>query len=238
MYNGSVGLLMLCTIEPWFRHTEVRMPVIAIVNQKGGTGKTSLATNLGSALAQEQTVLLLDADAQGSSRDWAESRAVPLLNLQVRAADPGRLVQDARGFSREFNWVLIDGPAGISRVTADAVRAADAVLIPATPSPYDVWAASTIVEAVKARQQATGGRPRAAFVITRARPRTLLSRQIEAALEEYGLPALAARTTERVAYPRMAIEGRSVLDGRDRVAKAEILALRDEIARLVNDTQP
>ena len=132
------------------------MPVIAIVNQKGGTGKTSLATNLGSALAQEQTVLLLDADAQGSSQDWAESRAVPLLNLQVRAADPGRLAQDARGFSREFNWVLIDGPAGISRVTADAVRAADAVLIPATPSPYDVWAASTIVEAVKARQQATG----------------------------------------------------------------------------------
>ena len=214
------------------------MPVIAIVNQKGGTGKTSLATNLGSALAQEQTVLLIDADAQGSSRDWAESRAVPLLNLQVRAADPGRLVQDVRGFSREFNWVLIDGPAGISRVTADAVRAADVVLIPATPSPYDVWAASTIVEAVKARQQATGGRPKAAFVITRARPRTLPSRQIEAALEEYGLPALAARTTERVAYPRMAIEGRPVLDGRDRVAKAEILALKEEVARLVNDTEP
>ena len=123
-------------------------------------------------------------------------------------------MQDARGFSREFNWVLIDGPAGISRVTADAVRAADAVLIPATPSPYDVWAASTIVEAVKVRQQATGGRPKAAFVITRARPRTLLSQQIESALEDYGLPALAARTTERVAYPRMAIEGRSVLDGR------------------------
>ena len=57
------------------------MPVIAIVNQEGGTGKTALVTNLGSALAQEQSVLLLDADAQGSSRDWAESRAVPLLNL-------------------------------------------------------------------------------------------------------------------------------------------------------------
>ena len=214
------------------------MPVIAIVNQKGGTGKTSLATNLGSALAQEQTVLLLDADAQGSSLDWDASRAVPLVNLQVQAADSGRLVQDVGGFSLQFNWVLIDGPAGISRVTADAVRAADLVLIPATPSPFDVWAVSTIVEAVQARQQATGGRPMAAFVITRTRPRTLLSQQIEAVLEEYGLPVLAARTTERVAYPRMAIEGRSVLDGGDRVARAEILALKEEVTRLVNDTQP
>ena len=46
--------------------------------------------------------------------------------------------------------VIIDGPAGISRITADAVRAADVVLIPAKPSPFDVWAASTIVDAVKA----------------------------------------------------------------------------------------
>ena len=87
MYNRSVGLLMLCTIEPWFRHTEVRMPVIAIVNQKGGTGKTSLATNLGSALAQEQTVLLLDADAQGSSRDWAETGCA----LPCRSGRPTRV---------------------------------------------------------------------------------------------------------------------------------------------------
>ena len=53
-------------------------------------------------------------------------------------ADPGQLVQDVRGFSREFNWVLIDGPAGISRVTAAVVRAADVVLIPAMPSPCGV----------------------------------------------------------------------------------------------------
>ena len=183
-------------------------------------------------------MLLIDADAQRSSRDWAESRAVPLLNLQVRAADPGRLVQDARGFSREFNWVLIDGAAGISRVTADAVRAADAVLIPATPSPYDVWAASTIVEAVKVRQQATGGRPKAAFVITRARPRTLLSQQIESALEDYG-PAGAGGPDHG--------EGRIPPHGHRRPVGAgragpggqgEILALKEEVARLVNDIEP
>ena len=69
-----------------------------------------------------------------------------------------------------------------------------------------------------------------------AKTRTLLGKQIEAALEEYGLPVLESRTTERVSYPQMAIEGQSVLDGRDRTARDEILALRDEIERFVNDT--
>ena len=214
------------------------MPTIAIVNQKGGTGKTTLATNLSCALAENFRVLLLDADAQGSSQDWAESQPQGRLNPEVRAADPGRLLQDARRLAAEYDWVIIDGPAGISRTSADAVRASDLVLVPAKPSPFDVWAASDIVEAVKARQEISGGIPRAAFVITMARPTTLLGRQIEAALEEYGLPALESRTTERVSYPRMVIEGKSVLDGRDRTARTEILAMRDEIVRLFHDPAP
>ena len=214
------------------------MPVIAIVNEKGGTGKTTLSTNLAVSFAQDQTVFLLDADAQGSSRDWAESQERPMLNVRVNEGNPRQFVQDARRLSREYSWVIIDGPAGISRVTADAIRAADLVLIPTKPSSYDVWAAATIVEAVKARQSGAGGRPKAAFVITMAKSRTLLGRQIEAALQDYGLPALEARTTDRVSYPQMAIEGRSVLDGRDRIAQGEILSLKGEIERLINDAEP
>ena len=211
------------------------MPVIAIVNQKGGTGKTTLATNLACAFAEASTVLLLDADAQGSSQDWADSQRQRRLNLQVLAAEPGRLLQDIRRMAAQFNWVIIDGPAGISRTSSDAVPAADLVLIPAKAGPYDVWAASDIVAAVKARQQSSGGAPKAAFVVTMSRHRTLLGRQVETALEEYGLPALAARTTERVSYPQTAAEGLSVLDGRDMTARGEMLALREEIERLFND---
>ena len=212
------------------------MPVIAVVNQKGGVGKTTLATNLAAAFARSSRVMLLDADAQGSSQDWAASQRLQPLGLEVQhAGDAGRLLQEVRRLASEYNWVIIDGPAGTSRVSAEAVRAADLVLIPAKPSPYDVWAASDIVDAVKARRGTSGGGPKAAFVITMSRPRTLLGRQIETALEEYGFPALNARITERVAYPQMAIEGGSVLDGRDRTARDEILALRDEIERFIND---
>ena len=211
------------------------MPVIAIVNQKGGTGKTTLSTNLACAFAVTAPVLLLDADAQGSAQDWADSRVQRLMNLEVRGSEPGRLLQDVRLLSPNYCWVIIDGPPGITRASADAVRAADLVLIPAKASPLDVWAASDIVAAVKARQQTAGGMPKAAFVITMSRPRTCLSRQIEAALDEYGLPALQSRTTERVSYPQTAIEGKSVLDGRDRTARHEIVAMRDEVERLCND---
>ena len=171
-------------------------------------GKTTLATNLAAALAENSRVMPLDADAQGSSQDWAESQGQRLFNLETRRAGDARgLVQEARKMAAEYDWVIIDGPAGTSRVSAEAVRAADLVLIPAKPSPYDVWAASDIVAAVKGRQATAHGVPKAAFIITMSRPRTLLGRQIEAALEEYGFPVLGSRTTERVAYPQMAIQG-------------------------------
>ena len=211
------------------------MPVIAIVNQKGGTGKTTLSTNLACAFAIASSVLLLDADPQGSAQDWADSHSQRPMGLDVQGAEQGRLIQNVRLLAPKYDWVIIDGPPGISRTSADAVRAADLVLIPAKASPFDVWAASDIVEAVKARQETTGGVPAAAFVITMTKPRTLLGRQISDALEEYGLPALEARTTERVAYPMTAINGRSVLDSGDETAKIEILGMRDEIEELCND---
>ena len=208
------------------------MPVIAIVNQKGGTGKTTLSINLASAFAESYPTLLLDADPQGSALDWADSRSAPQMNLDARELPPGNLSRELRSLSQSYDWIIIDGPPGIGRTSAEAVRIADIVLIPTKPSPFDVWASADIVEAVKARQQTTGGIPKAFFVITMARPRTRLVGQVDAALAEYGLSALSARTTERVAYPMSAIEGKSVLDSRDRNAQQEILAMRDEIERL------
>ena len=212
------------------------MPVIAVVNQKGGTGKTTIATSVACAFAEVFQVLLLDADGQSSALDWADSRAQPLLSLEVRGVEPGQLLQDVRLLGPRYHWVIIDGPPGITRTNADAVRAADLVLIPVKPGPFDVWAVSDIVAAVKARQETAAGLPKAAFVITMSKTRSRLSQQIEAALDEYGLPVLQARTTDRVAYPQAITEGKSVLEGRDRTARNEIIALHDEIERLINES--
>ena len=104
------------------------MPVVAIINQKGGTGKTTLATNLACALADNGRVLLLDADPQASAQDWYDSRGQPLTNLQVKPVEDRALLQQVRGLKGEFAWIIIDGPPGINRISAEAVRAADLVL--------------------------------------------------------------------------------------------------------------
>ena len=211
------------------------MPIIAVVNQKGGTGKTTLAINLAAAFSDTDEVMLLDADPQGSAQTWAETQRKHRLDVQRLQ---GRLTDEVTRQAPHYHWVIIDCPPGTSRTSADAVRAADLVLIPAKPGPFDVWAASDIVDAVIARQKASAGKPLAAFVVSMARQRTTLSAQVQAALEDYGLPALTARTTERIAYPKTAADGLSVLQGRDSIAKDEILAIKEEIERLFYDTTP
>ena len=208
------------------------MPIVAIVSQKGGTGKTTLSTNLAWALAATARVLLLDADPQASAQDWAHDGKEPPEALVVMRAGKGGLLGEVRRLALSYDWVIIDGPPGITKTSADAVRAADVVLIPAKPSALDVWAATDIVEAVRARQKTSNGVPRAAFVITMTNPRTKLGRDIDAALDALGLPVLQARTTQRVAYPNAINEGNSVIDGRDRTARAEILGIKGELEGL------
>ena len=211
------------------------MTVVAIVNQKGGTGKTTVATNLAWLLAETAQVLLLDADPQASSQNWSAGHETASTTLTTRGTTAADLLRFVRSSTADYDWIIIDGPPGITRTTADAVRAADVVLIPAKPSPLDVWAAADIVAAVHARQKASNGSPKAAFVITMTQPRTRLGQSIDEALSEMGLPVLQARTTQRVAYPNAINDGNSVADGRDQTARNEILAIKGELEALTND---
>ena len=93
------------------------------------------------------------------------------------------------------------------------------------------------MEAVKGRQTESRGRPLAALVISMGWPRTRFSRQINSALAELGLPILRGRTTKR-GVCRCGREGKSVLDGRDRVAKAGIIAICDEVVEMCDDLSP
>ena len=213
------------------------MPVIAIVNQKGGVGKTCLATNLASALGKQHSTVLLDCDPQSSASGWFALAPRNQLHLTVQGVEQGALVRQVRTIADEYLWAVIDCPPGITRINADAIRVSDLVLIPCKPRVWDVWACEDVVDAVKLRQAGNRDRPRAAFVISMGRPRTRFSQQISTALAELGLPILRGRTTEREAYALAAGEGRSVLDGRDRVAKTEIAAIYEEVLELCDDVR-
>ena len=112
---------------------------------------------------------------------------------------------------------------------------ADLVLIPVQPSGYDLWGVSDLAAVIQARQDVTGGKPAAAFVVSRQIPGTYLAREIDEAAQTRGIPVLAARTSQRVAYVEAGQAGLTVLD-RPPHSKAahEINTLTDEILTLLN----
>lgn len=207
---------------------------MAILNQKGGSGKTTLATNLAHALKLSgERVLLVDADPQGSARDWNAANEGKLLS--VVGLDRETLPVDLKGIESGYDWIVIDGAPQVAKLSAAAIKAADVVIIPVQPSPYDVWSTADLVELIKARQEVTGGKPKAVFLVSRAIRNSKLSREVGEALQGYGLPTLKAGTTQRVIYPTTASHGLTVMSDPGCEAAMEIMAIVREIEAVVAD---
>ena len=202
--------------------------VIAVLNQKGGSGKTTIATHLARALQLAGAdVLLVDSDPQGSARDWAAVREDN--PLAVVGIDRPTIDRDLKQIARK-DFVVIDGAPQAADLAVSAIKAADFVLIPVQPSPYDIWAAADLVDLVKQRIEVTDGRLQAAFVVSRAIKGTRIGAEVTDALAGYGLPVLKSRITQRVSYPGTAAAGLTVIESEpDGDAAAEIHALADEI---------
>lgn len=210
------------------------MRVIAVLNQKGGSGKTTIATNLGRAFQiSGHSTLLVDSDPQGSARDWGAARADnPLLPVGLDRA--GLLERDLKGITNK-EIVVIDGAPQVRELATAAIKIANLILIPVQPSPYDVWATSDLVELVKGRMEITDGKVQAAFVVSRAIEGTRIGKEVSAALADYGLPILDSKITQRVIFATSAAEGLSVMDA-DPNGKAagEIMALQKEVMDILN----
>ena len=207
------------------------MPIVAILNQKGGAGKTTIAVNLADALQRDGfKVLLVDSDPQGSCRDWHAANEGEILT--VIGLDRDTLDKDIKAIQANFDWVVIDGAPRLDKLAAAGVKAADVVLIPCQPSPYDIWATGDLVDLIKARQTVMNGKPYAGFVVSRAIKNTKLGGEVMEALLEYGLPVFHSMTTQRVAYPTTAAEGKTVFDNLNSEAAAEIEQIKTELLAL------
>lgn len=217
-----------------------RTITIAVLNPKGGVGKTTITLNLARAFQQAGArVLIIDSDPQGSARDWSQasqshrhSNDMPI----VVGVDRPLLEKSIAQLRDAFDIILIDGAAKLQDMTASALRAADVVLIPVQPTALDIWATSDLVELVKARQVVTEGKPKAAFVVSRQVIGTRLAGEADMALGRFGLPIFTGRTTQRVIYAECIANGSTVLDLEPNgPATLEVHQILQELQQLMAD---
>ncbi len=182
-----------------------------LLNPKGGSGKTTIATNLAAYYAgQGFLTALFDHDAQGSSTRWLQLRPESRAVIRGVAA-----FQNPIGVTRSFQLrvplnaerVIVDTPAGrTDPYLPSLVRIADTIIVPVLPSPIDIDAIFSLVEVLRRVESVCKRDVRITAVVNRTPAHRSGLKPLEKALESVGLN-VATRLRETRRYPRASARG-------------------------------
>jgi chromosome partitioning protein len=209
--------------------------IVALLNQKGGVGKTTLALHLAGQWARRgKRITLIDADPQGSALDWSEQRARSgaerLFGVVGLARDT--IHREAPELAHDVDHIVIDGPPRIAALLRSALLSADLVLVPVQPSPLDGWASAEMLALIA---EARIFRPTllARFVLNRCATGTVIARETAQNLADHDPPALTARIGQRMIFADAARTRQLAFElDNDGPAAREIAALVAEIEAL------
>lgn len=211
--------------------------IYAFVNQKGGVGKTTLAVNVAAERARRgRRVLLVDADVQGSALDWQAQRGSlehpPIVTVAGFPRDT--IHREIGQLGAGYDDVVIDAPPRVESTARAVIMAADVVVLPVQPSPYDVWASA---ETLALLQQSQVYKPelKAAWLINRRIVGSSIGRDIRKQLQDYGPQLLEATVAQRVIFSEAASRGLAVYEvDPGGVADDEIRSVTTELEEIGN----
>jgi chromosome partitioning protein len=185
------------------------MKAILIANPKGGSGKTTLATNLaGSLAARKHKVILWDLDRQQSSLNWLATR--PSDRPVIRRLDAKD--DDESAIPRGASWLILDSAAGLhGKNLAHALKIAHKIIIPVQPSVFDMTATSAFLQTLMDEKAVRKHKTFIGIVGMRVNPRTRAAATLEAFLTQFKLPVLSYLRDTQI-YVNAAFNGLSLFD--------------------------
>lgn len=205
--------------------------VVAVAQQKGGSGKSTVAANLAAVLAAgERRVALLDTDPQGSVARWHAERqrhAGRVAALAFEHPSGWRVPGALDRLRRSHDVIVLDTPPHAGTDAKVAVRAADLVLMPVQPSPADLWASEAT------RKLAADERRPLRALLNRVPAQGKLRDRMVAELQGMEVSMLDACLGNRVHFAAAFLDGLAVTEAAPRsTAAAEMRALADAILAL------
>ena len=194
--------------------------IVTISQQKGGTGKTTIAAHLAIAWSQmKASVAILDVDPQGSLGQWFEARERRLgeerAGLAFRTASGWGARREATWLARDHDFVIVDTPPKAEIESRTAMESADLVVVPVQPTPMDLWATEATLK------MAAGEDAPAVMVLNRVPPRARLTDEMGVVMNDLGGTAAQAKLGNRVVFASSVGLGSTALEKQSKGAAAE-----------------
>lgn len=236
-------IIYIITSESAERDKQMPAKIIAVVNQKGGSGKTTISMQIAGTLGRrKESVLVVDADPQGTAVRCAAAAndlaPFPASVMGLSAAS-SKVHREVAKFIDKYDFIIIDTPpAAGSPITQSALLIADLALVPIIPSPYDMWAAVEIRHAIETAIDYNENL-KARLVINQCQPNTSLAKDSLDILPSFGIEICKTQIQQRTVYRKSAAFGQTVHEFGSKATAAikEIEALTNEVLAILKPTK-